>query len=68
MAHDQTSIQNRNGVLFFTAMNQAFGSTIGTADIIPRQLVIVSRERASKMCVTCGVTWRDEIVAWRSAA
>ena len=28
---------------------QAFGSTIGTADLIPRQLVIVSRERASKM-------------------
>lgn len=36
MDRSQTSIQNRTGVLFFTAMNQAFGSTIGTADIIPK--------------------------------
>jgi len=49
MDRSQTSIQNRTGVLFFTAMNQAFGSTIGTADIIPKQLLIVSRERASRM-------------------
>ncbi|KAK3256822.1 hypothetical protein CYMTET_34063 [Cymbomonas tetramitiformis] len=49
MAFDQVSLQNRTGILFFQAMNQAFGSTIGISQVIPRQLQIVWRERASNM-------------------
>jgi ABC-type multidrug transport system ATPase subunit len=49
MGNDQTSIMNRTGILFFQAMNQAFGSTIGTSQIIPVQLKVVNRERASKL-------------------
>ena len=45
MARDQTSIQDRTGILFFQAMNQAFGSAIGISKIIPQQLKVVSRER-----------------------
>jgi len=30
-------------------MNQAFGSTIGVSQVIPRQLKVVSRERAAKL-------------------
>jgi ATP-binding cassette subfamily G (WHITE) protein 2 len=42
-------IQDRSGLLFFLSMNQAFGSVIGTAQIIPRQLAVVNRERASRL-------------------
>ena len=49
MPRDQTSIQNRTGILFFTAMNQAFGSSIGISQIIPLQLRVVSRERAARL-------------------
>ena len=49
MARDQTSIQDRTGILFFQAMNQAFGSAIGISKIIPQQLKVVSRERAARM-------------------
>lgn len=49
MDTSQKSIQNRTGILFFVAMNQAFSSTIDTAQQLPRQLVVVSRERASRM-------------------
>merc|ERR1711871_217760 len=49
MPRDQTSIQNRTGILFFTAMNQAFGSSIGISQIIPLQLKVVSRERAARL-------------------
>jgi ABC-type multidrug transport system ATPase subunit len=49
MGRDQTSIMNRTGILFFMAMNQAFGSAIGTSQIIPVQLKVVNRERASKL-------------------
>ena len=49
MASDQTSIQDRTGILFFQAMNQAFGSAIGISKIIPQQLKVVSRERAARM-------------------
>ena len=38
MARDQTSIQDRTGILFFQAMNQAFGSAIGISKIIPQHL------------------------------
>lgn len=46
---DQTSIQDRTGLLFFLTMNQAFGSTIGPAQAIPRQIAVVQRERANRM-------------------
>merc|ERR1719265_1294671 len=49
MGTDQTSLQDRTGILFFMVMNQAFGSVIGISDIMPNQLRVVSRERASKM-------------------
>ena len=47
LSDDQVSLQNRTGILFFMAMNQAFGSAIGISQIIPLQLRTVSRERAS---------------------
>jgi ABC-type multidrug transport system ATPase subunit len=49
MDHDQISIQNRSGILFFVAMNQAFGSVIGCSQVIPVQLKVVSRERAARL-------------------
>ena len=49
MSRDQTSIQNRVGILFFVAMNQAFGSSISTSQQMPRQLMVVARERAAGM-------------------
>jgi len=49
MDRSQTSIQNRTGILFFLAMNQAFASSIDTATIIPVQLAVVNRERAARM-------------------
>lgn len=49
MDRSQTSLQNRTGILFFTAMNLAFGTTIDTSFVIPAQLAIVSRERAARM-------------------
>ena len=49
MKTDQTSIQDRTGILFFQAMNQAFGSAIGISKIIPSQLKVVNRERAARM-------------------
>ena len=49
MDKSQTSLQNRTGILFFTAMNLAFGTTIDTSSVIPAQLAVVSRERAAHM-------------------
>jgi len=49
MDEGQTSLQNRTGILFFMAMNQAFGSAIDTATVIPQQLQVVTRERAARM-------------------
>lgn len=47
MPFDQTSLQDRTGILFFQAMNQAFGSSIGISQVIPVQLKVVRRERAA---------------------
>jgi len=49
MPFDQTSLQDRTGILFFQAMNQAFGSSIGISQVIPVQLKVVRRERAAKL-------------------
>eukprot|EP00658_Telonema_sp_P-2_P018670 TRINITY_DN17319_c0_g2_i2.p1 TRINITY_DN17319_c0_g2~~TRINITY_DN17319_c0_g2_i2.p1 ORF type:complete len:401 (-),score=68.77 TRINITY_DN17319_c0_g2_i2:323-1525(-) len=49
MNFDSTSLQNRTGILFFNAMNMAFGAAIGTAQIIPLQIRVVSRERISNL-------------------
>jgi len=49
LGYDQRSIQDRTGLLVFLTMNQAFGSVIGTAQVIPRQLVIVNRDRANRL-------------------
>jgi len=45
----QQSVQDRTGILFFLTMNQAFGAVITCAQAIPRQLVVVSRERANRL-------------------
>jgi len=49
LAADQNSIQDRTGILFFLTMNQAFGAVISTSQVIPRQLCVVQRERASRL-------------------
>jgi ABC-type multidrug transport system ATPase subunit len=49
MGRGQVSIQDRTGILFFMAMNQAFGSSIGTSQVIPLQLKVVNRERAARL-------------------
>jgi len=49
LGYDQRSIQDRTGILVFLTMNQAFGSVISTAQVIPRQLVIVNRDRANRL-------------------
>jgi len=49
MGRKQSNIQDRVGLLFFTTMNQAFGSVIGCSQVIPRQLVVVNRERANRL-------------------
>jgi ABC-type multidrug transport system ATPase subunit len=46
---EQTGIQDRTGLLFFLSMNQAFGAVITCAQIIPRQLAVVNRERAARL-------------------
>jgi len=49
LGYDQRSIQDRTGILVFLTMNQAFSSVISTAQVIPRQLVIVNRDRANRL-------------------
>ena len=49
MPFSQISIQDRTGLLFFQAMNGAFGSAINTSTAIPAQLQVVSRERTAGM-------------------
>jgi len=49
MDMSQRSLQNRTGILFFMSMNQAFAGVIGTANVIPRQLKVVQRDRAAKL-------------------
>eukprot|EP00933_Yihiella_yeosuensis_P038428 TRINITY_DN32360_c0_g1_i1.p1 TRINITY_DN32360_c0_g1~~TRINITY_DN32360_c0_g1_i1.p1 ORF type:complete len:644 (+),score=106.78 TRINITY_DN32360_c0_g1_i1:59-1990(+) len=49
LGYTQKSVQDRMGILVFLTMNQAFGSVIGTAQVIPRQLVIVNRDRANRL-------------------
>lgn len=46
---DQKAIQDRMGIMAFLTMNQAFGSVITTAQVVPRQLVIVNRDRANRL-------------------
>jgi len=52
---DQTSLQNRTGILFFMAMNQAFGAAINISQVIPLQIKVVTRERASNLYA--GITY-----------
>eukprot|EP00928_Gymnodinium_smaydae_P086947 TRINITY_DN7132_c0_g3_i1.p1 TRINITY_DN7132_c0_g3~~TRINITY_DN7132_c0_g3_i1.p1 ORF type:complete len:650 (+),score=131.60 TRINITY_DN7132_c0_g3_i1:69-1952(+) len=49
LGYSQSNIQDRMGLLFFVTMNMAFGSVIGCAQTIPRQLVVVNRERANRL-------------------
>lgn len=49
MGRTQNNIQDRVGLIFFTTMNQAFGAVIGCAQVIPRQLVVLNRERANRL-------------------
>lgn len=49
MPRDQDSIQNRTGIIFFSAMNASFGAPIGVSQAIPKELRVVRRERAANM-------------------
>lgn len=49
LGHSQNNIQDRVGLVFFLTMNQAFGSVIGCSQVIPRQLVVVNRDRANRL-------------------
>ncbi|KAJ8598608.1 hypothetical protein CTAYLR_001713 [Chrysophaeum taylorii] len=49
LGNNQTSIQNRQGILFFVAMNVAFAGPIGVSQIIPAQLAVINAERASQL-------------------
>jgi ABC-type multidrug transport system ATPase subunit/ABC-type multidrug transport system permease subunit len=49
LGYKQVNIQDRAMLLTFLSMNIAFGASIGTAQIIPRQLSIVNRERANRL-------------------
>ena len=49
MPRSQKSIMDRTGLLFFQAMNGAFGSAINTSTAIPTQLQVVQRERTAGM-------------------
>lgn len=45
----QANIQDRMMLLTFLTMNIAFGGAINTAQVIPRQLCVVNRERANRL-------------------
>lgn len=47
--YKQANIQDRAMLLTFLTMNLAFGASIGTAQVIPRQLAVVNRERANRL-------------------
>jgi len=49
LGREQVNIQDRMMLLTFLTMNIAFGASIGTAQVIPRQLSVVSRERANRL-------------------
>jgi len=49
LGRSQQNVQDRSGILFFLTMNQAFGAVIGCAQSIPRQLVVVNRERSNRL-------------------
>jgi ABC-type multidrug transport system ATPase subunit len=44
----QKSIQNRNGLLFFVVINQAFNTLFGILNTFPREKLIVNRERSGR--------------------
>jgi ABC-type multidrug transport system ATPase subunit/ABC-type multidrug transport system permease subunit len=46
-SHDQRSIQNRRGVLYFVLINQAFDSLQSVLATFPNEKSVISRERAS---------------------
>ncbi len=48
IGYTQTSIQNRNGILFFISINVAFNNLIGVLNTFPKEKLIVNRERASR--------------------
>jgi len=45
MGTDTADIQNRNGILFFIAINQSFGGMMGTLQVFILEKAIVRRER-----------------------
>ena len=45
MGTTNQDIQNRNGILFFIAINQSFGAVAGTSQVLVQEKVIVMRER-----------------------
>ena len=48
IGNDQKSIQNRNGVLYFIAINQAFNNAIAVFNSFPKEKFIVNRERSGR--------------------
>lgn len=47
LSKDQTSIYNREGMLFIIGLNQAFNAVLGVAMSFPQEKVIVNRERSA---------------------
>ena len=47
IGHDQESIQNRKGLLFFISINLAFGTLIGVTNTFPKEKNVVNRERTA---------------------
>ena len=47
VGYDQKAIQNRSGLLFVIAINQAFNGVIGVLNTFPKEKVIVNRERSA---------------------
>jgi len=48
VGYNQKSIQNRTGLLFVIAINQAFNGVIGVLNTFPKEKVIVQRERSAR--------------------
>ena len=48
IGNSQSSIQNRNGLLFFVAINQGFNALIGVLNTFPKEKLMVNRERAGR--------------------
>jgi hypothetical protein len=58
MDHSEKSIGNRQGILFFMAMNNAFGATISAATMLADSIRVVQRERQAGNIIYTNI-WRN---------